>query len=142
MFQYFRYGSHVEDAINKNKPIVALETTLIAHGLPSPKNLETAYKLEQLVRDNNAVPATTCIMNGEIVVGMNPEEIKLLSVSKDVIKVNLSNIFAAVASGKIGATTVASTIWAVSQTDIKVMATGGIGVFTKTLHKREMFPRI
>ena len=92
MIPYFRLGSQVKEGIEEKKPIVALETTLIAHGLPIPINLETADKLENLVRKKGAVPATIGIMNNEIIVGMTDDEIRNLAESEDTVKVNLSNI--------------------------------------------------
>ena len=122
---------HITDevtaAIDTNKPVVALESTLIAHGLPRPINLETARRLETIVREAGAVPATIAILDGKLTTGLNDEQLRLLAESTDVKKISTRDIPIAVAQGWTGATTVASTAWIAHRAGIRVFATGGIG---------------
>lgn len=121
-----KISNKVKNAIKNNTPVVALESTIISHGMPFPKNLEVAKKLEQIIEENGATPATIAIINGEIKVGLNSEELEMLA-KKDFIKVSKRDISKAV-SGKLnGATTVSSTVIIAAKTGIKVFATGGIG---------------
>jgi len=124
LFQIFR---EVAEALATNKPVVALESTVIAHGLPRPTNLETAQRLEKIVREAGAIPATIGIINGKLRVGLNQEEIHLLAESDDIKKISTRDIPIAVAQKWNGATTVASTSWIAHRAGIKVFATGGIG---------------
>jgi pseudouridylate synthase len=123
----FRLTDEIEAALLSNNPVVALESTVIAHGLPRPKNLETAYKLEEIVRSAGAVPATTAILNGQICVGLNETELRQIANSEDIRKISIRDLPGAVAQKWNGATTVASTIWAAHRVGIRVFATGGIG---------------
>jgi pseudouridine-5'-phosphate glycosidase len=107
--------------------VVALESTVIAHGLPRPRNLETALAMEAAVRDAGAVPATVGVLQGRICVGLKPEEIERLAGADQVVKVSRRDLAATVASQKLGATTVAATLFAAQQAGIRVLATGGIG---------------
>lgn len=121
-----KISNKVKNAIKNNTPVVALESTIISHGMPFPKNLEVAKKLEQIIEENGVTPATIAIINGEIKVGLNSEELEMLA-KKDFIKVSKRDISKAV-SGKLnGATTVSSTVIIAAKTGIKVFATGGIG---------------
>ena len=121
-----KISNKIKNAIKNNKPVVALESTIISHGMPFPKNLEVAKKLEQIIEENGVTPATIAIINGEIKVGLNSEELEMLA-KKDFIKVSKRDISKAV-SGKLnGATTVSSTVIIAAKTGIKVFATGGIG---------------
>ena len=117
----------VETALANGKPVVALESTVIAHGLPRPTNLETARRLEQIVRDEGATPATIGVLGGEFCVGLNDEQIDLLANAGDIKKLSVRDLAIAVAQKWNGATTVASTMWIAHQSGIKVFATGGIG---------------
>jgi len=117
----------VKKAISKNKPVVALESTIIAHGMPYPKNVETALKVEQIIRDNGAVPATIGIINGVIKVGLTHDEIEFMGKADDVLKVSRRDIPFVVAKKLNGATTVASTMIAANLAGVKVFVTGGIG---------------
>lgn len=122
-----KFNSEVQNALDNNLPIVALESTIISHGMPYPTNLEVARKCEQTVRDNGAVPATIAIINGEIIVGVTDEQLEYLATSKDVLKVSRRD-FAYVISKKLsGATTVAATMMIAKMANIKLFATGGIG---------------
>ncbi len=108
-------------------PVVALESTVIAHGLPRPHNLETARKMEAAVREAGATPATIGILDGQLVVGLTNEQIALLAEADDVAKVSSSDLSAVLASGRPGATTVAGTLFIAARAGINIMATGGIG---------------
>ena len=117
----------VVDALAASKPVVALETTLVTHGLPHPEGLETALALEDEVWRGGAVPATIGILRGAIRVGLDGGELNELAATGDVAKTNLSNLGAVVASGTPGSTTVAATMFAAHAAGIRVFATGGIG---------------
>ena len=119
--------AEVAAAIGANLPVVALESTVIAHGLPRPVNLETARRLESIVREAGAVPATIAILDGKLCVGLDDEELRLLAESDGVRKISTRDIPIAVAQRWTGATTVATTIWIAHRAGIKVFATGGIG---------------
>lgn len=120
-------SDEVAAAITAGRPVVALETTLVTHGLPRPDGLRVASLLERVVRDGRAVPATIGILAGRIVVGLTPAELDALGSSAAPVKVNLGNLAAEVAVGGTGSTTVAATMFAASCTGIRVFATGGIG---------------
>lgn len=122
-----RYGEEVRKAREAGRPIVALESTIISHGMPYPKNKETALSLEAIIREEGAVPATIGIVDGEIVVGMNEEEIEAFSTRKDIRKVSKRDLPIVVARKERGATTVSATILVASRAGIDVFATGGIG---------------
>jgi pseudouridylate synthase len=123
----FRFNTEVAAALENKQPIVALESTVIAHGLPYPKNLETAYKLEQIVRENGAVPATIAVFEGEFWVGLNETQIEKLATDKNIRKIS-SRDLPIVVAGKLNcATTVATTAFVAYKAGIKVFATGGIG---------------
>ncbi len=117
----------VRDALTNHRPVVALESTLITHGLPRPVNLEVARQLEAVVRDNGAVPATIAILNGEIYAGLEPHELELLANTDNVRKVSRRDLPIVVAQRGHGATTVAATMWVAAQAGIQIFATGGIG---------------
>ena len=121
------YGEDVARALASGAPLVALETTLITHGLPHPAGVTTATTLEQIVREAGATPATIGILNGAIRVGLTTAELHELAIAPNVAKVNLSNLAAAVSSGRPGSTTVAATMFAAHASGIGVFATGGIG---------------
>ena len=108
-------------------PQVALESTVIAHGLPSPHNLETARACEAAVRESGALPATIGIIAGEPIIGLNEAQVQEIASRTDVAKVNLANLGAVIAQRRWGATTVASSLYFAAQAGIQVFATGGIG---------------
>ena len=120
-------SSQVQSALASNKPVVALESTVIAHGLPRPTNLETARNLEEIVRNTGCTPATIAILNGDLRVGLNARELEFLATNNDIKKVSIRDLPIAVAERWDGATTVASTCWIAHRAGIKVFATGGIG---------------
>jgi pseudouridine-5'-phosphate glycosidase len=117
----------VESALLAKKPVVALESTVIAHGLPRPTNLEVARRLEEIVREAGSVPATLAIIDGKLRAGLNDDEIGLLAEGDDIKKVSIRDLPIAVAQKWNGATTVATTSWIAQRAGIKVFATGGIG---------------
>jgi pseudouridine-5'-phosphate glycosidase len=123
----FKYDSAVAAALGTKAPIVALESTVIAQGLPRPLNLETARRLEEIVREGGATPATVAILQGQLRVGLTSEEIHFIAESDDIKKISIRDLPIAVAQGWNGATTVASTSWIAARAGIKVFATGGIG---------------
>lgn len=117
----------VAKAIRDNRPVVALESTVIAHGLPRPQNLETAHRQQEAVREANAIPATIAVIEGKLSVGLSDDEIAWLANQDNVRKISTRDLPLAVTRGCLGATTVASTIWIAHRAGIKVFATGGIG---------------
>lgn len=121
------YSDEVRDALAANKPLVALESTIITHGMPFPRNVETARQVEADIRDNGAVPATIAIMDGKIHVGLSDADLDRLAQAEDVIKCSRADLTFALATGRYGATTVAATMMAAHAAGIKVFATGGIG---------------
>ena len=127
MYSTWEIRPEVQNALDANLPLVALESALIAHGLSYPQNLETAQALEQAVRENGAVPATIAIIEGKIRVGLTEGELQRLATQKGVRKVSRRDLPIAVARGEDGATTVAATMYVAALAGIEVMATGGIG---------------
>lgn len=121
------YSKEVKEAKENNLPIVALESTIISHGMPYPQNVEMAKATEKIIRDNNAVPATIAIMNGKIKIGLEDEDLELLATAKNVVKVSRRDLAEVLSKNLIGATTVATTMIAASLANIKVFVTGGIG---------------
>lgn len=120
-------SKEVQAAFDNNQPVVALESTIISHGMPYPKNVEMAKTVEQIIRDNGAVPATIAIMDGKFKIGLEEEDLELLATAENVAKVSrrdLANVFA---TKQIGATTVATTMIGAKLAGIKVFVTGGIG---------------
>lgn len=122
-----RIREDIKKAIQAGKPVVALESTIISHGMPYPKNVETALKVEKEIRNNGALPATIGIIDGECVVGLTPEEIELFGSRKGVLKVSRRDLPIVIAKKEWGATTVATTMILASLAGIKVFVTGGIG---------------
>ena len=118
----------VQVALNKNMPVVALESTIISHGMPYPKNLETAFMLEKTVRENGAIPATIALMDGKIKIGLNARELEFLAKEGTrVIKTSRRDLAYVLSQKRTGATTVATTMIAAAKAGIKIFATGGIG---------------
>lgn len=127
MKQYLSFSEEVLAAKENNQPIVALESTIISHGMPYPKNVETARLVEKLIRDNGAVPATIAIMDGKIKVGLSNDELEGLGNSDNVAKASRRDLPYLLATKQTGATTVAATMICAELAGIKIFATGGIG---------------
>lgn len=128
MNKYLNVSKEVKEALKNNQPVVALESTIISHGMPYPKNVETALAVEKIIRDNGAIPATIAIIGGKLTVGCSKEEIALLGKQGlSVPKVSRRDIPFVVAQKANGATTVAATMYIASLAGIDVFATGGIG---------------
>ncbi|WP_282091713.1 pseudouridine-5'-phosphate glycosidase [Epibacterium ulvae] len=121
------YSSEVDKAKAEGRPIVALESTIITHGMPYPRNVETAQLVEQDIRDAGATPATMAVLNGILHVGLEPEQLQELGQAKNVAKISRADMAACIATGGTGATTVAATMIAARMAGISVFATGGIG---------------
>ncbi len=117
----------VQEALDAGKPVVALESTIISHGMPYPKNLETAKECEAIIRSHGVMPATTAIIGGKIKVGLTEEELEFMATSKEVIKASRRDYAHILANGLHGATTVATTIITANLAGIPILATGGIG---------------
>lgn len=120
-------SSEVKEALSEGRAVVALESTVIAHGLPRPLNLETALRLETIVREAGAVPATIAVLKGVPTVGLTEQEVRHIAESPDVKKISRRDLALAVAGGWNAATTVASTMWIAHRAGLRVFATGGIG---------------
>lgn len=127
MNRYLDISDEVKKALDNNKPIVALESTIISHGMPYPQNVETALKVEEIIRENGAVPATIGIIGGRLKAGLTAEEIDYMGRAGNIAKVSRRDIPYLVAHKRDGATTVASTMIIAAMAGIKVFATGGVG---------------
>ncbi|GGC82320.1 pseudouridine-5'-phosphate glycosidase [Undibacterium terreum] len=127
MQNYLVYSEEVLQARAAGKPVVALESTIISHGMPYPQNVQTAREVEQIIRDAGAVPATIAIIGGKIRVGLSPDELELLGTTPNVMKVSRRDLPYVLATGQFGATTVAATMICAELAGIKVFVTGGIG---------------
>ena len=126
--KYLVVSDEVKKAIKEGKPVVALESTIISHGMPYPKNVETALNVEKIVRDNGAIPATIAIIKGKITVGISKDEIEYLGKKGlNVPKASRRDLPVILAQGMDGATTVATTMIAAAMAGVKVFGTGGIG---------------
>jgi len=125
--EYLDINPEVAAALERGEPVVALESTIIAHGMPYPKNVETALRVHQVIRDNGAIPATIGIIGGRIKVGLTDEEIEYLGMAYEVIKVSRRDLPFVLARGGDGATTVAATMIVAAMTGIRVFVTDGIG---------------
>ena len=124
---YLDFHPDVENAIKNNLPVVALESTIISHGMPYPKNIETALMVEETVRSNNAVPATIAIIKGRLKIGLTEKEIEFLATNDEIKKISRRDLAVAVSQQLSGSTTVASTMIIAKLANIAVFATGGIG---------------
>ena len=127
MQQYLQFSQEVQQAIADGRPVVALESTIISHGMPYPQNVQTAREVEQIIRDHGAVPATIAIMNGRIHIGLSDADLELLGQSRDAIKVSRRDLPYVLSEKKLGATTVAATMICAALANIPVFVTGGIG---------------
>ena len=122
-----KISKKVQDALENNVPVVALESTIISHGMPYPKNVETALMVEQVIIDNGAVPATIGIINGDLVVGMDHDEIEEFGKRKGILKASRRDLPVVMANKEWAATTVATTMIIAKMAGIEVFVTGGIG---------------
>ena len=128
MNEFLKVSDEVRTAIQEGKPVVALESTIISHGMPYPKNVETALNVERIVRKNGAVPATVCILGGKLTVGASADEIEYLGkTGLRVTKASRRDLPVLISKGMDGATTVATTMIGAHLVGIKVFATGGVG---------------
>ena len=127
MEKAIKLSAEVSAAIKAGKPIVALESTIISHGLPRPSNLEVALECERIVRDAGAVPATIALLDGKILVGLERSELEAIANRDDVSKASIRDLAIIVAQGKSAATTVAATAHIAAMAGIHVFATGGLG---------------
>ncbi len=126
--QTIKIAPCVAEALANNRPVVALESTIISHGMPYPQNVQTAQKVEQIVRDNGCIPATIAVIGGVLTIGCTDDEIELLGKKgTSVVKVSRRDLPIVIAQGLDGATTVAGTMYACRLAGIDVFATGGIG---------------
>ena len=124
---YLSITPEIEEVIKQGKPIVALESTILSHGMPYPQNVEFASKVEEVVRGEGAIPATTAIIGGKLKIGLTKEELEIMCKAENVGKVSRRDVAVYLATGKTGATTVATTMLIASLAGIKIFATGGIG---------------
>lgn len=124
---FYDFKDEVKEALENGKPVVALESTLISHGFPFPKNLEVAGEMEEIIRGYGVVPATIAIIKGKIKVGLTRGELEFMATSKDILKASRRDLAVIVAKGLNGATTVAATMMVAERAGIKIFATGGIG---------------
>lgn len=122
-----KINPEVKLALQEGKPVIALESTIISHGMPYPKNVECALQVEKIIRDNGAIPATIGIIEGEPIIGMTPEEIELFGKTKGIAKVSRRDLPIVVANKMWGATTVSATMILASMAGIEFFVTGGIG---------------
>jgi pseudouridylate synthase len=122
-----QYGDHVLRALNDHQPVVALESTIISHGLPRPRNIEVARQIERTVRDHGAVPATIGMIGGRIIVGLDDDQVVRLATVDGVHKLSVRDLAVAAAAGVDGATTVAATAALAAHAGIDLFATGGLG---------------
>ena len=125
---YLQVNPEVAQAVAQGKPVVALESTIISHGMPYPQNVETALAVEKIIRDNGAVPATIAILGGKLVAGLTPEQIEYFGKKGQAIaKASRRDLAVLCAKGEDGATTVATTMLIAHMAGIRIFATGGIG---------------
>ncbi len=136
------YSAEVQAALAAGKPIVALESTIITHGMPFPQNVETARQVEADIREAGAVPATIAVLDGRIRIGLDAADLDRLGQEKNVMKCSRADLAIAVTTGRPGSTTVAATMMAADAAGISVFATGGIGGVHKGLKPASISPPI
>ncbi len=127
MHQYLEIQPEVQNALADGKPVIALESTIISHGMPYPQNINTAIEVENIIRNNGAVPATIAIFNGKCYAGLTKDQLEYFASAKDVWKVSLRDMPYVISKKLPGATTVAATMRIASMAGIKIFVTGGIG---------------
>ena len=124
---YLSITPEIEEAIREGKPIVALESTILSHGMPYPENIEFAHKVEEVVRGEGAIPATTAIIGGKLKVGLSADELELMCKGENIAKASRRDVAVYIATKQTAATTVATTMLIADMAGIRVFATGGIG---------------
>jgi pseudouridine-5'-phosphate glycosidase len=127
MQAFLQFSPEVQAARAAGKPVVALESTIISHGMPYPQNVQTAREVEQVIRDAGAVPATIALIDGRICVGLSDDQLEQLGNARDALKVSRRDLAYVLAEKKLGATTVAATMICAALAGIEVFVTGGIG---------------
>lgn len=127
MKQYLDIHPEVKEALENNRPVVALESTIISHGMPYPQNVQTARRVEEIVREQGAIPATIAVIDGQLKVGLTEDELEFFGKSSAILKASRRDLPYIVAKGLHGATTVATTMIIAELAGIKVFVTGGIG---------------
>lgn len=124
---YLSITPEIQEALAQGKPIVALESTILSHGMPYPENVEFAHKVEEIIRGEGVIPATTAIIGGKLKVGLNSDELELMCKAENVAKASRRDVAVYLVSGQTAATTVATTMLIAELAGIRVFATGGIG---------------
>ncbi len=127
MNKYLSIAPEIQEALAARKPVVALESTILSHGMPYPENLEFAHKVEKIVREEGAIPATTAIIDGKLCIGLTSDQLEIMCKAENVGKVSRRDVATYVATGMAGATTVATTMMLAELAGIRFFATGGIG---------------
>ena len=127
MQKFIEFSHDVKEALYNKKPVVALESTIISHGMPYPENVQTAKIVEEIVRGKGAVPATIAVINGKIKIGLNEKELEFMGTSKEILKASRRDLPVVLAKGLNAATTVSATMICANLAGIKVFVTGGIG---------------
>lgn len=127
MNKYLSIAPEIQEALAAGKPVVALESTILSHGMPYPENLEFSHKVEEIVREEGAIPATTAIIGGKLCIGLTSDQLELMCKAENVGKVSRRDVATYVATGMAGATTVATTMMLAELAGIRFFATGGIG---------------
>ena len=125
--KYLSVTPEISEAVKAGKPVVALESTILSHGMPYPENWEFSHKVEEIIRGEGAIPATTAIIGGKLKIGLTADELELMCKDPTVGKVSRRDVAVYLATGKTGATTVATTMMLAEMAGIRVFATGGIG---------------
>ena len=125
--QYLNFSAEVKEAMDAGKPVVALESTIISHGMPYPQNVQTAREVEQIIRENGAVPATIALIDGKIKIGLSDEELEMFGNASGVAKASRRDLPWLLATKQLGATTVAATMICADLAGIRIFVTGGIG---------------
>lgn len=124
---WLKISPQIEQGLEAGEPVIALESTVITHGLPKPVNLDLANQMEEQARSIDVEPATIALLNGQVRVGLNTEELEDLALAEDVLKVSIRDMGVAIANGQSGGTTVAATVNIANRAGISILATGGIG---------------
>ncbi|MBQ5444271.1 MAG: pseudouridine-5'-phosphate glycosidase, partial [Erysipelotrichaceae bacterium] len=124
---YLSITPEIEQALKEGRPVVALESTILSHGMPYPENIEFAHKVEEIVRGEGAIPATTAIIGGKLKVGLNADELELMCKGKNIAKASRRDVAVYLSNGQTAATTVATTMLIADMAGIRIFATGGIG---------------